>query len=88
MRLHFLIIKLKLICLDTGNYESNVKSENLYELIDDFRGEKLEFKAKKCCLIGVQPTGTQNGTWSSLAKTYTSETLNDNFVHVSFKVFN
>jgi len=50
-----------------------------------FEEKSLSLKQKKCCLIGVQPTGTQNGTWSSLAKTYTSETLNDNFVHVSFK---
>lgn len=74
----------KLICLDTGNYESSVKPTELFELIDQFK-EKPTFKAKKCCLIGIQPTGTNNGVWSSLAQNYTADTLNDNFVHVSFK---
>lgn len=51
-----------------------------------FLKEKPEFKAKKCTLVGVHPTGTTNGEWSSLAKDLTKSTLNDNYVHVEFRV--
>jgi hypothetical protein len=82
---NFTCFKFKVICLDIGYYEVNVKPEYLYELITEFR-DKPDYKAKKCCLIGVYPMGTSNGKWSSVAKDYTSDTLTDNFVYVTFKV--
>ena len=74
----------QVLCLDNGDYETNVKREDLLELIEEFR-HKPDFKAKKCFLVGVQPSGTSNGEWSSRAKNFTAEILNDNFVHVAFK---
>jgi hypothetical protein len=47
-----------------------------------------EFKAKRCSLVGVQPTGTTNGEWSSLSKAFTSERLTENYVYISFIVKN
>jgi hypothetical protein len=75
----------KVICLDTGIYESNVLRENLFILIDELR-IKPEFKAKKCAIVGIKPAGTLNDEWSSLSKSFTSQTLNESVVYVSFIV--
>lgn len=74
--------KFKLICLDNGLYET-CEEQCLYELIDEFNN-KPAYKAKKCSLVGVSATGTNNGKWSSLAEVFTNETLTDNYVHVLF----
>ena len=73
------------MCLDNGFYETNIDTENLYELVDEFNG-KPDYKAKKCYLVGVHPLGNDNGEWGSLAKTFTAETLNDTCIHVLFVV--
>lgn len=75
--------KYKVICLDNGLYDENVDPRQLCRLIDEFNN-KPEYKAKKCYLAGVEPTGTTNGRWSSLSQNYTTETLSDQFVHVVF----
>jgi len=74
----------KVLYLDIGNYESNVEPSRILDLIDEYR-EKPEFKAKKCFVIGIQPTGTNNSEWSSLAKDLTAQALNDSFVYIEFK---
>lgn len=74
----------KVLYLDIGNYESNVEPNRILDLIDEYK-EKPEFKAKKCFVIGIQPAGTTNSEWSSLAKDLTAQTLNDSFVYVEFK---
>ena len=71
--------------MDNGSYELNIDRESLYELVDEFNG-KPDYKAKKCYLVGVHPLGNNNGEWGSLAKHFTTETLNDTRIHVLFMV--
>ena len=74
----------QVLCLDTGHYESNIKKDDLMETIDDFKS-KPDFKAKKCFLIGVKPTGTSDGEWSSRAKNFTAELLGDHVILVAYR---
>lgn len=48
----------------------------------------ISFLAKLCTLVGIQPTGSSDGTWGNLAKSYMAETLIDREVNVLFKVSN
>ena len=73
-----------MIHLDNGNYEKNVEISRIFKLVEELV-DKPDFKAKKCSVVGIQPTGTDNGEWSNLSKAFTAETLNDNCVHVEFK---
>ena len=53
--------------------------------VQTYSGDYLEepdFKAKQCFLVGVHPTETTNAQWSSLAKPFTAETLEDSYVYV------
>lgn len=78
------IEKFNVILLDKGVYEYNVEKSQIFKLINEFK-EKPEFKAKKCTVVGVHPSGTTNGKWSSLAQEFTANTLDNNYVHVEFK---
>lgn len=76
--------KYKLILLDAGIYDENVDPKCLLRLVDDYRS-RPQFKAKRCRLTGIEPTGTSNGQWTSLACKYTMATLTDQYVHVVFE---
>ena len=67
-----------------GHYESNTKKVDLQETKDDFKS-KLDFKAKKCFLIGVKPTCTSDGELSSKAKIFTTELLGDHLIFVAYR---
>lgn len=72
------------IYLDIGTYEENVESAHIFRLIEAFR-EKPAFKAKKCRMIGIWPSGTVNGEWSNLAKSFIDECLMESYIYVDYK---
>ena len=47
--------------------------------------EKSAFKAKKCRMIGIWPSGTVNGEWSNLAKSFIDECLMERYIYVDYK---
>jgi hypothetical protein len=71
--------------LDNGSYEDNLDKDSLYDLIDEFNG-KPNYIAKKCYLVGVYPLGNNIGEWGDLSKNFTSEILNDAYIHILFMV--
>jgi hypothetical protein len=70
--------------MDSGVYENNVALNCMYKIVNDTKVP--DFYAKKCTLVGIEPTGSKNGEWGNLAKCFVTESLIDRQVFVNFKV--
>jgi hypothetical protein len=73
----------KIICLDDGIYEDNIKSNCLHELNNKFNSNEYNFLAIKCKLNGIEPLNKEN-KWGHKTNDYAYDLLVDNEIDVLF----
>ena len=62
-------------------YTNNVAVNCIFKFTDEIK--HIDFLAKKCKLIGIEPIASE---WGFTTNSYICETLNERVVYVIFKV--